>query len=119
MSWYAAHTIMLVEFANGNQDKYPIWENIILIQAKSDEEALEKAEKKAKEDESEPDDNFNWEQRPASLVFVGIRKLISCNNPEEQPVHGTEISYSQMCVETEDDLSKLIKGEPVSIIYEE
>jgi hypothetical protein len=119
MTWYAAHTIMYVKFADGNQEKYPIWENIILIEANSDEEALEKAETRAKEDESESEDDFTWENRSASLIFAGIRKLISCNNPDENPRHGTEISYSQMEVKTEDELSKLVKGESVTIIYEE
>ncbi|WP_353928947.1 DUF4288 domain-containing protein [Okeanomitos corallinicola TIOX110] len=110
---------MYVKFADGNQNKYPIWENIILIEANSDEEALEKAETRAKEDESESEDDFTWENRSASLIFAGIRKLISCNNPDENPHHGTEISYSQMEVKTEDELSKLVKGESVTIIYEE
>lgn len=102
MLWYAAHAIMYVKFADGNQDKYPIWENIILIEANSDEEALEKAQKRAKEDQSESEDDFTWEERPASLIFAGIRKLISCNNPEEKSCHGTEITYSQMEVDSEE-----------------
>jgi hypothetical protein len=119
MGWYAAHAIMYVKFADGNQDRYPIWENIILIEANSDEQALDLAEKRAKEDESETEDDFTWEERPAFLVFAGIRKIISCNNPENQPTHGTEISYSQIEVNTEEELSKLAKGETVIVKYEE
>ncbi len=119
MTWYAAHSIMYVKFTDGKQDKYPIWENIILIEASSDEEALEKAEKRAKEDQSESENDFNWEERPASLNFAGIRKLISCNNPENRPTDGTEISYSQMEIKTKDDLAKFLQGDSVMVLYEE
>jgi hypothetical protein len=119
MAWFAAHSIMSVEFIDGNQNKYPIWENIILIEATTDEEALEKAKIRSREDESELDDNFTWEDRPALLVFSGIRKLISFSNSEEQPSHGVEISYSQMEVTTKDELFRLVKGESVIVTYEE
>ena len=49
--WYAASIIMLVKFKDGNQDKYPVWENVILIKASSDDEAIKKAEKEGREKE--------------------------------------------------------------------
>jgi len=30
MSWYAASVIMYTKFKDGKQEKYPIWENVIL-----------------------------------------------------------------------------------------
>ncbi|MBO1349526.1 MAG: hypothetical protein EBE86_020060 [Hormoscilla sp. GUM202] len=40
MVWYAARAIMYVKFKEGEQDKYPVWENVILIKGSSNEEAL-------------------------------------------------------------------------------
>lgn len=51
--WYAASIIMLVKFKDGNQDKYPVWENVVLIKASSGDEALELAEKRGREEEGE------------------------------------------------------------------
>jgi Domain of unknown function (DUF4288) len=119
MFWYAANAIMYIKFDDGNQDKYPVFENIILIEANSDKEAVEKAKTIAKEEEIQSNKDFTWEKRPASLVFAGIRKLISFNNPEEAPSHGTEITYSQLEVKTKEDLLKLARGEPVMVMYEE
>ena len=53
MGWYAASIIMYTEFKDGVQDKYPVWENIILIEGQSETEAKEKAEKRGREDEGD------------------------------------------------------------------
>ena len=127
MTWYAAHSIMYVKFKDGNQDKYPIWENIILIEASSSDEAWDKAEIRAREDEDEdenPRGESFWEGRPFKFVFAGIRKLVSCMdkeiflNEENSPTHGTEITYSQMEFPDFDSLSKFLKGEEVSVKYD-
>lgn len=43
MSWYAAHIIQYWKFLDGVQDSYPLYENIVLIQAEVADEAWEKA----------------------------------------------------------------------------
>jgi Domain of unknown function (DUF4288) len=117
--WFAASVIMYVQFKDGAQNKYPIWENIILIEATSDKEALEKAEKRGREDEGDSEGSFHWEERPARWVFGGIRKLLKCKDADNRPTDGTEITYSQMQVATEEAFNKLINGEAVTITYEE
>jgi hypothetical protein len=117
--WFAASVIMYVQFKDGVQDKYPIWENIILIEASSDKEALKKAEKRGRDDEGDSEGSFHWEERPARWAFGGIRKLLKCKDAENRPTDGTEITYSQMEVSAEEALNKLINGEAVTITYEE
>lgn len=119
MSWYAAHNIMYVMFKDGCQDKYPVWENIILIEAESEEQALKKATKIGQEAEGDSLGTFYWENRPATWVFAGVRKLIKCQSRNEKPSDGTEITYSEMLLDCEESLSKLVSGETVTIIYEE
>jgi hypothetical protein len=118
MTWYAAHSIMYVRFKDGNQDKYPIWENVILIEASSDDEAWDKAKIRAKEDEDEKGSESFWDDRPAMIIFAGIRKIVLCLDPEDRPTHGTEITYSQMELDSFDSLSKFLKGEEVSVKYD-
>ncbi len=117
MSWYAAHAIMYVKFKEGSQDSYPFWENIILVEADSNDEAALKATKRAKENEGDSKSTFTWSGRPAQWCFAGIRKLITCEDPNSKPSDGTEITYLEMEVSDEDSFSKLINGEPVEVRY--
>jgi len=118
MAWYAAHAIMYIKFKDGVQDKYPFWENIILIEAETDDEAFEKAETRAREDEGDSQGSLTYEERPAKWVFAGIRRLVSCVDILEQPTDGTEITYLEMEVESEECFTKLLNGEPVKVLYE-
>lgn len=117
MSWYAAHAVMYVRFKDDQQESYPFWENILLIEANSDEEALAKATQRAKEDEGDSRGTFTWLGRPAQWCFAGIRKLTSCEDSDNKPGDGTEITYLEMEVSDEDDFSRFINGEPVVVRY--
>jgi len=77
MSWYAASIIMLTKFKDGIQDKYPVWENVILIEGNSPDEASEKALARAREDEGDSAGTYLWEDRPASGL---------CRNPQGHSV---------------------------------
>ncbi len=118
MPWYAAHTIMRVKLKEHQQDQYPIWENVILIEANSDDEALSKAQERGKEDEIQSDD-FTWEGHPAILTFEGVRKIIDCQEKNDFPRDGTEITYSQMLVASEEALLQLVEGKSIIVQYDE
>ena len=133
MTWYAAHIISYVKFKDGIQDRFPLWENVVLIEADSGDKALEEAEKIGKsdyDDSDDPDNNgdMTWNERPAYWVYAGIRKLIRCaptastevdeTLPTYTPGFGTEVTYSEMEVSTEEDLAKLINGDPITVLYE-
>jgi len=117
MTWYAAHVIMLVKFKDEIQDKYPFWENIILIEAQDSEAAFAKAEARAKLDEGDDNNSFTWDERPATWQFAGIRKLLTCKDETERPTDGTEITYSDMEVSNEADFARLLNGETVTVVY--
>lgn len=119
MKWYTASIIISIKFKDGKQDAYPLMENVVLIQAATDDEAYEKASKRALAYEGDADGTFCWNDRPANAVFVGIRKIIECVDSDSQPGDGTEITYSMMEVDSEDSLKKLLDGESVAIVYEE
>ncbi len=127
MTWYAAHIIMMVKLKEALQQKYPIWENIIIVQAQTVDEAWEKATHFGKVEEGDSFGTFTWDGKPATWVFAGIRKLVECEPSVEQDVEvfsratlsdGTEITYSQLEFESEEALQKFIKGEPVHVLYE-
>ena len=47
MAWYAAHVVMYLRFKDGVQDKHYVQENVILVEAASTEEVIQKATEKA------------------------------------------------------------------------
>ena len=40
MTWYAAHIILAVRLKEQKQKRFPVWENVILIEAKTEAEAF-------------------------------------------------------------------------------
>ena len=44
MTWYAAHVIMYVRFTEGLQDRYPVWENVFIVESANEETARTRAE---------------------------------------------------------------------------
>jgi hypothetical protein len=105
----------------------------LLIEAETDEQALQEANRIGKsyydDTENPNEEGLTWEGRPAYWVFAGVRKLIIVTEtagsvmekrePWSRPDHGTEITYSQMEVEREEALLKLVNGDPVQVLYEE
>jgi hypothetical protein len=115
MSWFAAHIIMGVKLKEGPQARIPVWENIVLIKAPSEEVALAKAQQRGRAEEGDDDGTFHWGGRPARWVFAGIRKLTLCQDDHRRPDDGTEVSFVEMEVASEDGLAKLVAGEPESV----
>src|ERR1700726_422501 len=119
MSWYAASVIMWVKFKDGNQDCYPVWENIYLVQADSHDEARTAATAFGKAGAGDSGGSFIWDDRPAEWIFGGVRKTTTCTDPDERPSHGTEITYSEFEVATREELERLISSDAVDVRYVE
>jgi hypothetical protein len=126
-TWYAAHTIIYAKFNDGLQDNYPTYENVVLIEAESVEMARIEADRIARAETNASD--VTVDGRQAQLTFAGIRKLVECQdttiaeterkNEPFRPLHGTELTYSRLMLESAEDLHKLVQGEPVQVWYED
>lgn len=119
MSWYAAHAIMYFKLKSGLQDRFTVWENVYLIEASDSDEAWEKAEAWAKENESGENSSLRVDGQPASLVFAGVRKLITVSHwdKEGELRSNDELTYSEFQVADEESVLKLVKGEEVTVDY--
>lgn len=117
MSWYAAHIIMYVKLKADSQRRFPIWENIVLLEAQNPETALQKAEQHGRLGEGDADGSFTWGGKPATWVFAGVRKLLQCEDQQTRPGDGTEITYSELEVKSEADALALGAGRPVPMRY--
>jgi hypothetical protein len=112
--WYAAHILMYVKRKKAH-GKIPVWENIVLIKAESEKAAFAKAQERGKQDEGDDDGTFLWAGEPAEWVFAGVRKLTLCEDPEKRPTDGTEISYTEMEVDSERALANLVAGKSAAV----
>lgn len=117
--WYCASIIMMDEYKNHKQDDFHLWENLVLIKAKTDKEALEKAKIIGKTEETDFFGTYRVNKRPAQISFVGIRELLKCVHEDRQPGDGTEVFYFELSVKSKQDLMKFLNGEKVQVTFEE
>ncbi|MDD2814630.1 MAG: DUF4288 domain-containing protein [Thiotrichaceae bacterium] len=89
----------------------------MLVEANNPKEAYQKAEQHARKEESDSLNTYYYEERAATWVFAGIRKLVDCEDMNLMPRDGTEVSYSTLEVNREEDLIRLINGEIVTVKY--
>jgi hypothetical protein len=118
-TWYAAHIVLYVELKNRHQSTYPVWENIVLFEATSEEEAFAKAEQKGRESAGDDDGTFTWGGELARWVFGGVRKLTTCEDEDERPGDGTEITYIQFQARSKENLEKWIRSKKVSAVLDD
>jgi len=124
MAWYAAHLIEYFKVKEGHQDIFPVWENIILLQADSPTEAIKLAQQMGEEKYSVPDDSWHVDDKPAVKIFLGVRMVVECDNddidnPDAELKSGTELTYIKMLVASEDDVLKLARGDSVTVTRED
>lgn len=117
MKWFAAHNIFYFRFKDGVQDTYPVWENIYLIEADGFDEARDKAAALGQQSAGDSSGTLHFVERPAELVFAGVRKVVSCVEEDERPKDGTEITYSDFEVADRASLDDLAQGRSVVVRY--
>lgn len=123
-TWYAAHIIEYARFLDGVQDSYSLYENIVLIEAETLEEARNEA---ARIGQAETGGSVSVNGRDAEMVFAGIRKLIACADTVTaererehipfRPAHGTEVSYSFLEIGSTEEFKRFVDGESVQVWY--
>ncbi len=118
--WYCAHGIFYFALKYREQDSCFIHENVYLIEANNADEAMEKAVNCAKSHEDDNEgDTLTLNGEPVRYLFVGIRKLITVQTDENgaEPTNGCEVTYSELEVDTLEEVEKLANGDFVEILY--
>ena len=119
MAWFAAHAVMYFKFRDGAQGGVTVWENVYLVEADDVDGAWEKAEARAREEEGDDYGTLSFDDRPAALIFAGIRKMSEVDHVEEDGRlrSGDEITFSEFEVADEESVRALVTGEEVSVRY--
>jgi hypothetical protein len=116
-TWYAAHVVMALRLKDRIQDRYPVWENIFLVEAASESEAFEKAEELGRAEEGDDGGSLRWDKKPATWIFAGVRKLTECVSAEDRPGNGTEVSFNELELDSEKAVEQFAAGRPVHAQY--
>jgi hypothetical protein len=123
MPWYAAHAIVSYRTIKPSKGEIHVYENVILISAKDDDEANSKAQQYGEAYIVKDETLTTMEGEPVEESFVGIRKIIEIRNPFslspdcDKPVDRVEITYSSFKVKDEQALADLVNGDEVLISY--
>ena len=115
--WYCAHAVMAIYFTQADQNEFPAWENIFLVEAPTAQEAFAKAELRARQDEG--DHGLTWDDNPAEFVFLGLRKLVKCYDGETRPSDGTELTYNRLLFDSREDLNSFAAGNEARATFED
>ena len=123
MTWFTASIITTFKLKNRAQEVFTVHEDVIIIDAKDSNEAFVSANAIGKE-MAIPD--YNMEDGPAEVVFVGVRKIVevtgTMDDPNPKPLKietGAEVSYNVYRVSSWKDVEKLVEGEEVEVVYQD
>jgi hypothetical protein len=120
MKWYSVHALHYFEYIDGEQNDHLVWEHVYLIRADSFDQARQRGELRARQDETDSAGSLTLNERPARLRFAAIRKAVECQDLDIQsglPTDGTELSYSEFNVSSQAEFAKLTAGESASVSY--
>jgi len=115
MPWYGVHVVMAVRFKDGNQNAFPAWENLFLVEAASLAAAEKKGQKLGQEIAGDAGGSLQWNGRPARWELAGVRKSVEISGKaplKDEPGDGTEVSYNKLEFEGEQALRDYARGLP-------
>jgi len=115
MNWYAAHLVMYFKRKRGPQKRFLVWENIVLVKAGTADEAYEKAERRGREEEAANNAGTTIGGHPSRMIFAGVRKITTCEDENNRPNDGIEVTYNEFEVRSEAAVRELVDGKPVMV----
>jgi hypothetical protein len=120
--WYSAHAIFY--FKCEHRDSILVHENVYLVRSSDEEDALAQAISIARQNEDlNEDGHLELNSKPAQYLFAGIRKVVAVElNPDtakDEIASGLEVTYSELEVDTIEDVTRLADGEFVDVLYRE
>jgi hypothetical protein len=110
MPWYGVHVVMAVRFKDGNQNAFPAWENLFLVEAANPAGAEKRGQKLGQEIAG---GSLEWNGRAARWEFAGVRKSVEISGKaplKHEPGDGSEVSYNKLEFDAEQALRDYARG---------
>ena len=118
LSWYAAHIVMRIRYRDPNPGPLYVMENVVLVEAANAQAAKGVAEAHGRQDANQDDLSFRCDNRPAFWEYAGVRLVVSCDDDEERPGAGSEVTYLEYRVESDAALQDLLSGKSTTVEFE-
>jgi hypothetical protein len=118
VSWYAAHVVMRIRYREPHPGPLYVMENIVLVEAANPQDSKGVAEAHGRQDANPDDMSFRCDDRPAFWEYAGVRVVVSCDDAEERPGTGSEVTYMEYRVESDAALQELLSGKPTTVEFE-
>ena len=100
MPWYAASVVLRLEFETGEQDEFPLREDVFLVRAATRASARMAAVKLARKAADSTRGSTIWRGRASTWVFAGVRQLIQYfSNEPDSLKSGTDVSFVEWQVD--------------------
>lgn len=118
--WYCAHAIFYFKLKYKEQDSFFIHENVYIIDANNEDEAMDKALECAESYEDQNDnDTLKLNGESTCCLLAGIRKLRKMLLPDSDNIlrSGYEVTFSALEVDTLEEVDKLANGEFVDVLH--
>ena len=119
MAWFAAHAVMYLKLKDEPQDNFLVWENVLLVQADTPDQAEERAVARAREDEGDSNGTLTYGDKPATWVFAGLRKVLSVAHRADSLRSGDEVTYSEFLLQDLASIQKFARGDDLEVRYVE
>ena len=119
MTWFAAHVVMVVKFKRGPQKRFPVWENIVLVKADTEQQAFAKAEALGNDEANDNDGSFRWDGKPARWEFAGVRKIVECAVISQRPGDGDELTFNELEFDSLTAVEAFARAMPATARYNE
>jgi len=116
MDWYAVHVVMAIYLKAEFSETFPVYENVFLIHASTEQEAVRQGVEIGECEEGDSEGSLTWDGKPAMQKFMGVRKTVLCVDSRNRPTEKTEITYSQFLFSSEGDVKKFCRGQSVSTV---
>jgi hypothetical protein len=101
------------------QDSYTVWENVILIEAVDEAQAMTKAKEFGIHEAKlgAQDKTLTVDDQPAENIFAGVRKLgtVFHRGHDGNLESGDEVTFNSFAVADIETIKKLVEGEEVTI----
>jgi hypothetical protein len=110
---------MVVKYNRGAQKQFPVWENVLLVRAVSEEQAFAKAEETGRAAAGDDDGSFRWRGRAARWEFAGVRKVVAWGDQAERPGDGDEVTYNELQFDSLAAVQSFARGLPAQAQFDE
>ena len=119
MAWFTAHLMTYFKLKNAPQDSYTVWENIILIEAIDEAEAMTKAHEFGRREAEldAEDETLTVDDEPAEIIFAGVRKIgtVFHRGQSGNLESGDEVTFNEFIVPDKQSIEDLLAGDAVDV----